>query len=177
MGKRRAAIIFGTVVGAMACGACETVFVQPADTTDAARVIYGRDPELGTYGTGQILSWSSGEDCADVLKIVAFDPMSKIFAGQTSATFRLPGGERAHLLAEIYGQPRAAFTVVTGCTNLISFTPRSGGTYALAQSFNGGACTTEVVDQSTGAPPMDLVVHGLAPDCRRIPNGYYAIPD
>lgn len=176
MGKRGAALISATAA-ALACGACETVFVQPADTADAARVSFARDPELGTYGTGQILSWSSGVACSEVLKIAAFDPMSKIFAGQTSSTFRLPGGQRTHLLAEIYGQPRAAYTVVTGCTNLISFTPRSGGSYVLAQRFNAGDCTTGVVDQATGAPPPDLVVHGLAPDCRRIPNGYYAVPD
>lgn len=174
MGKRGAAIMLATVA-ALACGGCETVFVQPADTADAARVSFARDPELGTYGTGQILSWSSGVECGDVLKIAAFDPMSKIFAGQTASTFRLPGGRRTHLLAEIYGQPRAAYTVVTGCTNLISFTPLPGANYALAQRFNGGDCTTEVVDQATGAPPVDLVMHALAPGCRRIPNGYYEI--
>jgi hypothetical protein len=176
MGKRYAVIML-SAAATLACGACETVFVQPADTADAARVSYARDPELGTYGTGQILSWSSGAECGEVLKIAAFDPMSKIFAGQTSSTFRLQGGQRTHLLAEIYGQPRAAYAVVTGCTNLISFTPRPGGNYALAQRFNGGDCTTGVVDQETGAPPADLVMHPLAPDCRRIPNGYYALPE
>lgn len=76
--------------------ACETVFVQPTESPATARIDYPRDPEVGRFGTGQIVSWSNSPDCAEVLRIAAYDPMTV-----GSKSFRLAGGAPVNLLAEI----------------------------------------------------------------------------
>lgn len=159
----------------LSLGACETMYAQPPEGPAAATVRLVRDPDLGTFGTGQLLSWSSGADCSEVMKIAAFDPMSRIFAGVNDAEFRLPGGSGVFLLADIYGDARSGFQVVTACTNLVRFTPAAGGRYEMTQRFNGGRCETRVADAATGAPPPDFAMLPLPDSCIKTPPGYQQI--
>lgn len=156
---------------------CETIYAQPPAGPTVAVVTLGRDPQLGTFGTGQLLSWSADAACSNVMKIAAFDPMSRILGGVTDAEFRLPGGETAHLLADIYGDPRSGFQVVTACTNLVRFTPAAGGRYRMIQRFNDGQCEAAVTDTATGEPPADFAAMSLSPECIRIPPGYQRVGD
>lgn len=161
----------------VALAGCETIYAQPPAGPAVAVVTLDRDPDLDTFGTGQLLSWSADAACSNVMKIAAFDPMSRIFGGVTDAEFRLPGGETAHLLADIYGDPRSAFQVVTACTNLVRFTPAAGGRYRMIQRFADGQCEATVTDTATGEPPADFTVVGLSPECIKIPTGYQRIGD
>jgi hypothetical protein len=147
--------------------ACETVFVQPAESPTTARIDYQRDPELGRFGTGEIVSWANGPDCAEVLRISSYDPMTV-----GSKSFRLPGGAPVHLLAEIFPVGAGGLYTNTQCVNVISFTPEAGHGYALLQTFHDGKCRTTVTDQTPGAPPLTVVEHPLVAACVRTPAGY-----
>jgi len=146
---------------------CETVFVQPPESPTSVRVDYPRDPELGRFGTGEIVSWTNGPDCAEVLRIAAYDPMTL-----GSNSFRLTAGERVHLLAEIFPVGAGGFYTNTQCVNLISFTPEAGHSYTLLQTFRAGRCETTVTDQASGAPAPTVVEHPLVVACVRTPAGY-----
>jgi len=146
---------------------CETVFVQPAETTASARIDCPRDPELGRFGTGEMVSWANGPDCAEVLRISAYDPMTV-----GSKSFRLPGGAPVHLLAEIFPVGAGGLYTNVQCLNLISFTPEAGHGYTLLQTFRDGKCRTTVTDQAPGAPPPTVVEHPLVAACVRTPAGY-----
>jgi hypothetical protein len=161
---RTALLVAGLGLGLTAC---ETVFVQPAETAPSARIDYRRDPELGRFGTGEIVSWTSGPDCAEVLRISSYDPMTV-----GSKSFRLPGGAPVHLLAEIFPVGAGGLYTNTQCVNVISFTPEAGHGYALLQTFSGGKCRTTVTDQTPGAPPPTVVEHPLVAACVRTPTGY-----
>lgn len=165
----------GAVVAGLKLAACETMYAQPPAGPAVATVRLARDPDLGTFGTGQLLSWSSDAACSEIMKIAAFDPMGRIFAGVNDAEFRLPGGAPAYLLADIYGDARSGFQVVTACTNLVRFTPAAGGRYEMTQRFNGGLCETRVADAATGAPPSDFTVLPLPDSCLKTPPGYQQI--
>ncbi len=147
--------------------ACETVFVQPAESPTTASIDYLRDPELGRFGTGEMVSWASGPDCAEALRISSYDPMTL-----GSKSFRLAGGERVHLLADIFPVGPGGLYTNTQCVNLISFTPEAGHGYTLLQTFRDGKCRTTVTDQAPGAPPPTVVEHPLVAACVRTPAGY-----
>lgn len=170
--KRPLAPVLAIAALGLACGACETVFVQPAESPAIAHVDYLRDPDLPVFGTGAVVSWTESPACAEVLKITAYDPMSSGLGARTSWPFRLNAGERVHMVAEIFGEPRAGFRVVTQCVNVVSFTPESGGRYSLLQRFNGGQCETAVTDQATGVSPPSFETHTLQTGCVRTPAGY-----
>jgi hypothetical protein len=157
------------LIGGLGLGlsACETVFVQPTETAASARIDYPRDPELGRFGTGQIVSWSNGLDCAEVLRIASYDPMTV-----GSKSFRLAGGAPVHLLAEIFPVGPGGLSTNTQCVNLISFTPEAGHAYTLLQTFRSGKGQTTVTDQTPGAPPPTVVEHPLIAACVRTPAGY-----
>jgi hypothetical protein len=147
--------------------ACETVFVQPAASPTTARVDYQRDPELGRFGTGEMVSWVNGPDCAEVLRIAAYDPMTI-----GSKSFRLTGGEPVHILAEIFPVGAGGLNTNIQCVNLISFTPEAGRSYTLLQTFRDGKCQTTVTEQASATPVSTLVEHPLTPACVRTPAGY-----
>lgn len=150
--------------------ACETAFVQPPASSTSARIDFPRDPELGRFGTGQMASWAGGPDCAEVLRIASYDPMTI-----GARPFRLPGGERVHLLTEIFPVGAGGLYTNTQCVNLTSFTPEAGHSYTLLQTFRAGKCQTTVTDQATNAPPPSVVVHDLVPACIRTPAGYVRV--
>lgn len=147
--------------------ACETTYVQPAESPASARIDYLRDPELGRFGTGEIVSLASNADCAEVSRISAYDPMTL-----GSKSFRLAGGVQAHLLAEIFPVGAGGLYTNTQCVNLISFTPEAGHSYALLQTFRNGQCRTTVTDQATNVRVPTVVEHPLVAACVRTPAGY-----
>lgn len=175
MGKRnhaiRSAIRSGAVLAIATLGlglsGCETVFVQLPESPTTVRVDYPRDPELGRFGTGQIVSWANGPDCAEVLRISSYDPMTL-----GAKAFRLTAGQRVHLLAEIFPVGPGGLYTNTQCVNLISFTPEAGHNYTLLQTFRDGRCQTAVTDQTSGGPPLTVIEHPAIPACILTPAGY-----
>jgi len=147
--------------------ACETMFVQPAESPTTASIDYLRDPELGRFGTGEMVSWASGPDCAEALRISSYDPMTV-----GSKSFRLAGGERVHLLADIFPVGPGGLYTNTQCVNVISFVPEAGHSYTLVQTFAAGKCKTTVTDKASNAPAPTFVEHPLVATCVKTPAGY-----
>ncbi len=164
VGLKAALVAAGLGLG---LSACESAFVQPAASPATASIDYLRDPELGRFGTGEMVSWASGPDCAEVLRISSYDPMTV-----GSKSFRLQGGVRAYLLAEIFPVGAGGLYTNTQCVNLISFTPEAGHSYTLVQTFRAGTCQTTVTDQTDGAPVPTVAEQPLVAACIRTPPGY-----
>lgn len=143
-----------SILALLACGACVTTYVQPADSPTVAHVIYNRTPGLEGLGHVQQLVLSDGAECRKIQQLDSFSPISSNFGRITERQVRLPGGDRTFLVTLTVSSGGMGYS--RNCKNMVSFTPRAGGRYQVTQLLEPLRCRIEVVDSGTGVAPPDL---------------------
>lgn len=147
----------------LACAACVSSYVQPADSPSVVNLTYLRDPDLPGFGEVQNLVISDGPDCGRIQLLGGFSPISSNFGRVGERQIRLPGGERVHLVT-LTVSARGPYAS-QNCKNMAAFTPRAGGRYSVMQRVEPRSCVIEVKDVSTGQAPADLSFHPVPQAC------------
>lgn len=151
------------VTGVVALAACVSTYVQPAESPDVAHILYNRTPGLEGLGHVQQLVLSDGPQCRHIQQLDSFSPISSNFGRITERDVRLPGGNRTYLVALTVSS--AGLNGSRNCKNMVSFTPRAGGRYAVTQMLEPMSCRVQVIDSATGAAPADLQFHPTVRAC------------
>lgn len=141
---------------------CVSTYVQPADSPNVAHITYLRDPGLPGLGNLQLLVLADSPRCERVQQLDSFSPLSSNFGRITERQVRLPGGAITHLVtltvtSDVY--------LSRNCKNMVSFTPRAGGTYEVLQHVDAAGCRTTVTDTGTHASPPDLEIRPAIDRC------------
>lgn len=143
-----------SILALLACGACVSTYVQPADSPAVAHITYNRTPGLPGLGHVQQLVLSDGAECRKIQQLDSFSPISSNFGRITERQVRLPGGDRTFLVTLTVSPD--GMDSSRSCKNMVSFTPRAGGRYQVTQLLAPLRCRIEVIDSETGTAPPDL---------------------
>jgi hypothetical protein len=77
----------------------------------------------------------------------------------------VPAGSPVNLFAQtqVNSNGRPGYINKNYCAASVTFTPKAGGRYSVTQRvIRPISCNVEVIDETTGAPPPDLVVNPAA---------------